>query len=460
MKKIEKRAFLCMIIVIFLLGGTGYFVYKWVDEGADWATFYANQHIYYEGNLNVGKIHDRNGDYLAQNSKKGVIYNDSKDVRLATAHAVGDGMGHIATGAQYAFRSKLVGFNVVEGTYSISSSGRNLYMTIDAPTNVAAYKALGSHNGFVGVYNYKTGQIVCMVSKPTYDPSDPPKVEDAEDGLFLNKFLSATYTPGSTFKVLTTAATIDNVSDWENWSYDCSGIDYIRGEEVSCIRHTAHGHQDIEDALANSCNCAFAQLSLKVGGAKLSEYVNKTGLTKEYNIDGIHNKAGSFNFPEDKNVSLGWAGVGQFEDQVNPCSLMVYLGAIANGGKAASPYLIDALKLENAFNLSTGSTNMTGELLPSSTADKVADMMKNNVKKTYGEGNFPDLDIYAKSGTAETGDGNQNAWFVGFLRDENHPYAFVVCAEKGETGQETSAPIANTVLQKLVEQDNKMPKNK
>ena len=78
--------------------------------------------------------------------------------------------------------------------------------------------------------------------------------------------------------------------------------------------------------------------------------------------------------------------------------------------------------------------------------------MKNNVKSNYGEGNFPNLDIYAKSGTAEVGGYRApNAWFVGFIKNEDHPYAFIVCVENGGYGSSVSGPIANQVLQELID---------
>ena len=77
-------------------------------------------------------------------------------------------------------------------------------------------------------------------------------------------------------------------------------------------------------------------------------------------------------------------------------------------------------------------------------------MMKNNVNKEYGQGNFPGLDIYAKSGTAEVGTSNSNAWFAGFIKNSDYPYAFIVCVENGGYGSSVAGPVANTVMQKVI----------
>ncbi|MCQ2551465.1 MAG: penicillin-binding protein [Clostridia bacterium] len=448
MAKIEKRAFLCLIVSLAFVLGILFYIGELVVDGDDWATFYANQHIYHNGQLNVGAIYDRDGNLLVENTKKGPVYNEDYENRVANVHAVGDCYGNVATGAQYAFRSDLVGYNFLTGTYSISSSGRSIYLSIDSEANKEAKRALGYSDGLVGVYNYKTGEILCMVSSPGYDPKNPPSPDQAASGTYINKFMSSTITPGSIFKLVTTEAALEQKVDYDSWTYTCTGKTEINGEIVHCT--AAHGYQDKDAALANSCNCAYAHLAVDLGGKTLRKYVKKAGLDSSYDVDGIQTAKGSFNFPSESNINLSWAGIGQFEDQVNPLSYMVFMGAIANGGEAAMPYLVKDIKVENAFSIHKGKAVMTDELINSNTASLLAKMMKNNVKKTYGEYNYPGLDIYAKSGTAERGDGYANTWFTGFLKDEEHPYAFIVCVEKGATGAGTAGPIANRVLQSLV----------
>jgi penicillin-binding protein A len=124
---------------------------------------------------------------------------------------------------------------------------------------------------------------------------------------------------------------------------------------------------------------------------------------------------------------------------------MVYMGAIANGGESIQPRL---LKSSTFLNIGSSGKSL-GEYLSSSTAKKLKSMMKNNVKTTYGEYNYSGLDIYAKSGTAETGSG-EDSWFVGFIDNDNYPLAFVVWVKDGGTGYATGGPIANAVLNKII----------
>lgn len=96
------------------------------------------------------------------------------------------------------------------------------------------------------------------------------------------------------------------------------------------------------------------------------------------------------------------------------------------------------------------SADETDRMIEESTADKLTSMMKNNVVSNYGESNFPGLDIYAKSGTAEVYGKEPNAWFTGFIKNEDAPYAFIVCIENGGYGSSVAGPVANSVLQAIV----------
>ena len=160
MKKLEKRAIICLALAAVLFLGIGVFTYRFVVYGSDWATFYANQHIYTEGRLAVGSIYDINGKLLTENKDGKIKYNDDELIRRATVHAVGDMNGNIATAARSAFKSRIVGYNVLTGTYSITGNGNDLTLSIDADVSKAAYQALNGRSGTVGVYNYKTGEIL------------------------------------------------------------------------------------------------------------------------------------------------------------------------------------------------------------------------------------------------------------------------------------------------------------
>ena len=443
MKKLEKRAIICLALAAVLFLGVGFFVFRFVTQGSEWAMFYANDHIYEDGRLAIGKVYDVDGDLLAENGDGTVYYSDDEYVRRATLHAVGDMDGNISTSALSVFKSDIVGYSLLTGTYSMTGKGNDVTLTIDDEVSKAAYLALGGQEGCVGVYNYKTGEIICMVSTPSFDPENPPEISaDDTSGVYLNKFLSSRLIPGSIFKLVTSAAAYENLDGIDSWSYYCDGAMEINNEEITCTY--AHGQVDFEEALAVSCNCGFGDLTIKVGAETMKEYVEKLGLTKSYAIDGVGNLEGSFEFPSDAALNLAWAGIGQYNDELNPCSMMAYMGAIANGGEAAEPRILHSILAKS---------QSTGQLIEPETAEKLTEMMKKAVEDTYGEWNFPGLDIYAKSGTAEVYGRNPNAWFSGFIKNENAPYAFIVCVENGGYGSSVAGPIANEVLQAVLERE-------
>lgn len=452
MKKIERRAIMCLLLAGFLVIGLGVFCFRYVKDGSDWATYTANKQIYNDkGRLKTGSLYDRNGQLLLTNTSGKMQFSDTASIRRANVHLTGDRSGNIATGANSVLADKLSGYNLLTGTYSLLGKGRNVNLTIDADICATANKALNGRRGTVGVYNYKTGEIICLVSSPNYDPTDPPKIsEDDDSGIYMNRFFSATFTPGSIFKLVTAAASIENKSDYASWEYTCTGRQSYGGSDrVTC--QESHGTVNLEEALAVSCNCYFGKLAEALGPDVMEEYVEKTGLTISRDINGISTSKGTFEFP-DSGINLAWAGIGQYKDLINPCTMLTYMGSIASGGRAVQPKIVRNVKFSTGLPASLPWKSWTKRMIEEDTASILQNMMRNNVEDNYGTDNFPGLDICAKSGTAEVGKNKRpNAWFTGFLRDEDHPYAFIVLVENGGFGSEVSGSIANKVLQEVVE---------
>lgn len=451
MRKIEKRAVLCLIIALALIAGLGLFCFRFVTNASDWAAYPYNRHMYSNsGQLLSGTILDRDGDVLTEVKNGERVYYPDATVRRATVHAVGDGSGYIGTGALTAFADRLSGYNLITGGYSPLGSGRNLTLTLDAYLNVTAYNAMDGRQGTVGVYNYKTGDILCMVSTPSFDPENPPDASSAEDGVYLNRFLSSAQVPGSIFKTVTLTAALENLPDLKGRTFTCTGETTVGGTVITCPK--PHGKMDIESAFANSCNGVFGTLAAELGGDTMTKYVEQAGLTRRMSVDGIMTAAGHYDVSEADKGQIGWSGVGQYTDTVNPCNMMAYMGAIANGGTAAVPRLILDITTPSGIPTSWQRTEETDTLVQASTASQVKEMMKNNVVQTYGTDRFRGLDIGAKSGTAEVGgDKRPNAWFAGFLDDPEHPYAFIVLVENGGGGASVAGEIAATVLQACVD---------
>lgn len=426
MKQIKRRASAALLLALFMAAGTLTLLVRLYVHGDEWAAYSANTSVYSSrGVLACGTLTDRHGVVLAASDDGDYRYADDVNVRLGSLHAVGDYRGFIGGTALSAFSRKLTGYSPVYGT---TRTGQDVALSLDAELQSAAWRELGGRKGAVLIMNYETGEILCMVSSPSYDPLGDP--DQSVEGIFLNRCTNAVYTPGSVFKLITTCAAIENIPDLNEKTYTCYGSYDVNGVEIHCLGH--HGKQTAAQALQNSCNCAFAQIALELGGDAIADYAKKLGFTESHSLDGIVTAAGNVEAVQERSSYLAWSGIGQHTDLICPYSMLRYVAAIAGEGTLREPTLL------------CGGSNGSTKLLKTETAQTLREMMP-----TYG-GTFPGLEVSAKSGTAELGDGDTNAWMVGFLRS-GAPLAFVVVLERGGGGLAKAGPAANAIMHRALE---------
>ena len=445
MKKLQRRTLFVFLFILALAAGTVVLCAFYVKDGAQWASFYGNQHVYTNGRIASGSIQDRNGTTLFDCAEG--QYSDDKTTRISTLHAIGDKQGNINTGAKNLFADQLVGFSLITGT---SGTGNTIKLTLDANLNNAAYQAMAGRKGVAALYNYETGEVLCMLSTPSFDPADDAEAakvaagDSNYDGAYLNRFLSGTYTPGSTFKLVTAAAALETLHNEDSFSYTCTGSLTLNGEKITCP--SVHGTQDLATALANSCNGAFATLATQVGGKTLEKYAKEAGLTSKVNVNGLNTAAGSFTAGTSDN-DVGWSGVGQYKDLVNPCAELTLMGCIAQGGSAATPRLLKSVTSSKGLPVAHVTTETSKIGWKADTCDKIRTLMHNNVTSNYSKNlDFGGLNVCAKSGTAEVGTSKPHAWFIGFVEDSAYPYAFVVVVENGGWGSSVAGGVAASLL--------------
>lgn len=451
MKRISRRMVFLIVLMAVLALGLVLFTVQYFLNAGTWVTFSGSPHVYAGSNLSTGRVTDRSGTLLLD-STDGRTYSEDAALRQATMHLLGDRYGYISAPVLNAYADEMVGFSAVNGLYSAAESGNTASLTIDAQVQKTAQAALAGRKGTIGVYNYKTGEILCAVTSPTYDPDQMPDVENdatgAYDGVYLNRFFQTTYVPGSIFKVVTAAAALETLPEAETMTFSCAGSCEIGGDTITC--NGVHGTVNLQQALAHSCNVAFGQLAAQLGAETMTAYAERFGITASLHFDGLTTAAGSFDLEDAADSEIAWSGIGQYTDLINACQYMTAMGAIANGGSAAKPYLMDAVE----GGLLTGYTAKTELLDPavdSQAADVLAEMMHQAVVEMYGAWQFPDLYVCAKSGTAELGpDTTPHATFAGFIRDETYPLAFIVIIEHGGSGSAACAPIAGQVLNACV----------
>lgn len=445
MRKTRSRSTMVLIIALLAIVGLCVFIVKIFLNAGQWIQHSYNGHLAGSGGLSsAGEIFDRSGNTLAYSQDGERLYNSDYTTRLSTLHVVGDDSLNISSAIQSSYRSQLIGFNYLWGLGLPSSlkAGGNITLTIDSSACNAAYNALGKHNGAVVVYNYKTGEVLCSVSTPTYDPMDPPEItEDNEkeyDGVYVDKVLAGLYAPGSTFKIITAAAALENIPDIENETFTCNGSTNIGGNEITCMH--IHGELTMKEGLAQSCNVVFSELAARLGKDKMTAMAEKLGFNSSVIVNGTETARQVYNVSKADENGLGWSGIGQYTVEANPMQMAIMCGAIANGGTAVLPNEIKSGVIE----INGG----TKDMIDSDLAAKLDEYMRYDVTSYYGDSLFPSLTVCAKTGTAEVGENKEpHAWMVGYSQDEDAPLAFAVIVENGGYGFSTAGPVAVAAME-------------
>ncbi len=449
MNRISNRTKWLYILGIAFVIGLGILAYMFGTNARQWVMQPYNKHIYSSDGLVGGStLYDRNGDVLVETVDGNRVYAKSVNVRKGTLHVVGDAEGYISTGAQTMFASQLTGYDMVNGLYSMKETTHDLTLTIDSGLSAAAYKAMTS-NGFdkgcIGVYNYKTGEILASVSLPTYDIMNKPSIDTEQDkweGVYMNRVFRAKYTPGSTFKVITAASALENIDNIMNQSFTCNGAyTVVRGSQVTCT--ASHGTLSFRSALNHSCNSAFAAIaSAQLTNDQLTATAEEFGFNSSININGIESASSYFTLEDAYAIDRAWCGIGQYETLITPIHELTIMGAIANkNGATPTPTLI-----KKSVNI--GTLNYCA----SDTAAQLDDLLRSNVTNYYTDSRFPNLQMAGKTGTAQVVGDDNHTLFAGYSQRDDLPLAIVVILENsGGYGFNNAIPVANTVMQYALE---------
>lgn len=447
MNRVTKRAGIMLFFILVLLGGMCFFLWEFFTKSDQWVTFRGSPHVYQAGSSGSGTISDREGVMLLD-TRDGRTYARDEAVRRATLHWLGDRQGNISTKVVSQYVAQMSGFDLVNGVYAYGNPGGEATLTLSSTAQTVALEAMAGRKGTVAVYNYRTGEILCALSTPTFDPDQVPDISGdttgAYEGVYVNRFANSAYIPGSIFKIVTTAVALETVPGIESMTFTCTGVKEYGVDRVTCER--AHGTLDLKGALAHSCNCAFAQISELVGKENMMRYVDAFGITKSQSFDGIETARGNYDVTDAAPVELAWSCIGQYTDQINPCRYMTFLGAIAGDGQAARPYLVSEIRVGSEVTYEAEGTKEE-RIMSQALAQTLQEYLRNNVVSIYGADQFPGLQVCAKSGTSQLGGGQvSNAMFAGFVMDEEYPLAFFVTVENGGYGASTCIPVISRVL--------------
>ncbi len=449
MTKVVGRARIMIVLIVILAAGTLFFVGEYVLCAKDWVMHEGSPHVYTAG-VGTGYVTDRDG-ILLLDTMNGRVYTENETLRKAIIHWLGDREGNIPTSILTHYKDEIAGFNLIGGVYDYGETGGQVTLTISAKLQMAALEALGDKKGTLAIYNYKTGEILCAVSTPTFDPDDIPDIAGdttgAWEGAYVNRFLKSAYTPGSIFKIVTAIAALETIPDIQSRTFHCDGETVYHeeaGDKVTCLG--VHGDIGFQEAFTRSCNCAFAQIADELGGLVLQQYAERLGITGKLSFDGVTTTAGRFEAANAADVMVAWSAIGQYTDLVNPCQFMTLMGTIASGGMGVEPYIVSSIT-GGSWSTHSAVTVTTERILSTQTAVEMQKLMRNNVINYYGDENFPGFSVCAKTGTAEVGEGKEStSMLAGFLTDEDAPLAFIISVEEGGSGRQTCIPILAKML--------------
>jgi len=353
--------------------------------------------------------------------------------------------------------------------------GAAVETTIVPAAQVAAREGLGDQEGAVVAIEPSTGKILALVATPGFDPNALATHDTAAAGAAYTELAAApgnplvsnatreTYPPGSTFKLVTTAAALESgayspdtqlpspvVLDLPQTSATLQnfGGESCGGETVS-----------LADALRVSCNTAFAQLGMDLGEDAIREQAEKFGFDDD--SLRIPMKVVESTFPANLNApQTAQSAIGQFSVQSTPMQIAMISAAIANGGKLMTPYVVQTVRSADLTTVRVTKPELLSTAVSPGTADSLRDMMVGVVQSGTGQAaKIPGVEVAGKTGTAETGtDEAPHAWFTAFAPADAPRVAVAVLVEHGgslgsdATGGKVAAPIAKSVIEAVLGQ--------
>lgn len=360
-------------------------------------------------------------------------------------------------------------------------NGSNLYLTIDVNIQSIVEKYLkqavdenSASYGTAIMMNPETGDILSMATYPDYDLNKPFEPnsrlssnwdnlsqEEQSAGLsemWINRNVSSTYEPGSTFKVLMSAIALEeDITEVEIANdFYCKGYEDISGVKIRCWKNS-HGSETLKKALANSCNPAFMQLGKRIGLEKLYKYFKAFGLFEKTGIETASEETSVF-FDEEKvgNVELATMSFGQ-RFNITPIQLVTAISAVANDGKLVQPRIVKQVVNTDTGAISNNETIEVRQVISPETANAVCKMMEYVVTNGTGKyGAVAGYSIGGKTGTSEPAPNSNNGYtlsFVAISPVEDPKVVTLVCLygmASDTSGSSIIGPVISQILSEVL----------
>ena len=363
--------------------------------------------------------------------------------------------------------------------YYKAQNGSDIVLTLDATVQYYVEKALSEMvtsteaQGATGiVMDVETGAVLAMASSPTYDLNDPSAVyesrlaslvkdgqldlADAQLRQWRNRAINDTYEPGSTFKVLTLAAALEEGVIDENTTFDCTGSIHVLDATIHCSNRAGHGHQTLEQTAGNSCNPAFITYGLRLGTEKFYRYMKDFGLVNGSGIDLEGEALGIFAPQETASeLDLACYAFGQ-NFNTTPVALISAQATCINGGYLHTPYVVERVVDSEGNVLSSHDSTPVRQVVSEETSALVRQCLEYVVSSGTGRnGQVHGYRIGGKTGTADKGNtGEVVLSFMCFAPADDPKYIMLLTLDsptgEGRGGGGTVAPYASRIMGEIL----------
>ncbi|MGM9973963.1 MAG: peptidoglycan D,D-transpeptidase FtsI family protein, partial [Clostridiaceae bacterium] len=339
--------------------------------------------------------------------------------------------------------------------------GNSIITTLDTDIQRAAYQALGTNKGAVVVLNPKTGEILASVSKPSYDPNNLSEIwesinTDTVNTPMFNRATRGLYPPGSTFKVVTLASALENISGVTTEVFNDTGKIVFSDEKttLSNYNNNVYGQLSLKKALSVSSNVVFGRLAMDLGNDKLKATAEKFGFNQSFSGSGIPIESSRFpEYDSSQEGLIAQSGIGQAGLLATPMEMAMVAAAVANEGDIMKPTIIKEIRTSSGKTVRGLNTEVLYKAISPENAAIIKDYMMGVVQDRIGSSwsnVFNGLNAAGKTGTADyeiNGEAQvPHSWFIGFAPADNPQVAIAVIVENGGTGSTLAAQVSGKVL--------------
>ena len=471
MKPLHNRFRLLTLLLIGLLLLAGlYGVYSITVYGNRWVSSSRNLR-YREAKREViaGDIIDRNGVVLATTDEDGNrMYQADEEARAAIVHLIGDREGNVANGVESFQANYLLGFEttLAERVLTLLKGeqrrGDNITLTIDSKLCTVITRAFNTHvrtknkSGAAVVMNYKTGELIALVSMPVYDPVNITEaVKTDTQHPFWNRATQSTLPPGSSFKIVTTASALENLEGIQDKVFTCTGGTLVEGHIITDYGNAQHGDLKLSKAFRVSCNNTFAQIALTLGDSALRRTAEDFGFNDNFLFRDIVVENSVYPTQNRTLLEIAWSGDGQSQVAATPVHMCMVAAAIANGGVMMEPRMLYNVTSPDGLVRLRYTPKVYRRAVSEENAKIIQTYMIDTIARgTATAAQVEGLTIAGKTGSAESSSNGKevtHAWFTGYIDDDRYPYAVCVFVEEGESGGGAAAPIAQSIFRYIQE---------